>query len=81
MAENKTPYEIRLEIMKISKDLLTESFYQQREAERIIWETETEIARKLNSSLPFLKYTSSFPTEDQIIEKAKKLNDFVSNAR
>lgn len=79
MAENKTPYEIRLEILKISKDILTESFYQQREAERIVWETESEMARKDNKVLPFLKYTSSFPTEDQIIEKAKKLNDFISN--
>lgn len=79
MAENKTPYEIRLEILKISKDILTESFYQQREAERLYWETESEMARKDNKTLPFLKYTSSFPTEDQIIEKAKKLNDFVSN--
>lgn len=79
MAENKTPYEIRLEILKISKDLLTESFYQQREAERLSWEVETENARRDNKTLPFFKTSSSFPTEDQIIEKAKKLNDFVSN--
>jgi hypothetical protein len=79
MAENKTPYEIRLEILKIAKDLLVESFFQQREAERYIWETEIEISKKENKPLPFLKYTNSFPTEEQIIEKAKKLNDFVSN--
>ena len=28
---------------------------------------------------PILKYSNSLPTEDQIIEKAKKLNDFISN--
>lgn len=79
MAENKTPYEIRLEILKIAKDLLVESFFQQREAERYVWETEVEMSKKDNKPLPFLKYTNSFPTEDQIIEKAKKLNDFISN--
>jgi hypothetical protein len=79
MAENKTPYEIRLEILKIAKDLLVESFFQQREAERYIWETEVEMSKKENKPLPFLKYTNSFPTEEQIIEKSKKLNDFVSN--
>ena len=79
MAENKTPYEIRLEIMKISKDLLMEGFYQQREAERLNWEIESENARNEKRPVPILKYLNSIPTEDQIIEKAKKLNEFVSN--
>ena len=79
MAENKTPYEIRLEIMKISKDLLMEGFYQQREAERLNWEIESENARNEKRPVPILKYSNFLPTEDQIIEKSKKLNDFVSN--
>jgi hypothetical protein len=79
VAENKTPYEIRLEILKISKELLMESFYQQRETERSNWDVNSQIAKLENKPLPLLKYVSTFPTEDQIIEKAKKLNDFVSN--
>ena len=79
MAENKTPYEIRLEILKISKDLLMEGYYQKREEERSNWEVETENAKTEKRPISILKYSNSLPTEDQIIEKEKKLNDFISN--
>ena len=79
MAENKTPYEIRLEILKISKDLLMEGYYQKREEERSNWEVETENAKAEKRPISILKYSNTLPTEDQIIEKAKKLNEFISN--
>jgi hypothetical protein len=65
----KTPYEIRLDLLKIAQDQANAKFYNQ-------WE---QAARKadLNENASFLTEVPEFPTADNIITEANKLKSFV----
>jgi hypothetical protein len=67
----KTPYEIRLDLLKIAQDQANAKFYNQ-------WE---QAARKadLNENASFLTEVPEFPTADNIITEANKLKSFVDN--
>ena len=78
---NKTPFEIRLELLKMAKDMLTEDYYGKREIISNDWQMKVESAR-LNGgerAIPDHPGFPSYPTEAQIIAKATALNAFVSN--
>jgi len=55
---NKTPFEIRLELLKMAKEMLEQEFFVKAAHDK----------------------TLAFPTEADVIAKAKALNDFVSKA-
>ena len=40
-----TPFEIRLELLKMAKDMLTDQYYGQREVISNGWQTQIETAR------------------------------------
>ena len=86
-----SPYEIRLELLKMSKDLLTDAYNVQKESAERLWEMQLEQAQKWNDlvrndspgnmkALPNLPTLPVFPTPKDIMEYAKSLNEFVSNA-
>jgi hypothetical protein len=77
----KSPYEIRLELVKIAKDILVESYHLKLENSKLNWEVARERAISSNEIVPHFSFEDKFPSEDQIIEKAKKLNDFISNPK
>ena len=74
-----TAYEIRLKLLEIAKDLLIEKYNQEEEVERLNWERKASEAEKLGSTPPIFERHSQFPTEEDIVRKAKTLNYFVSS--
>lgn len=77
-----SPFEIRLELLKMSKELVEMEFMTAREEQRNIWEAQAENARRLGQDLPPYPATQTqFPNENSIIAKAATLNGFVSNTQ
>jgi hypothetical protein len=76
---NLTPFEIRLELLKMAKDMLTEDYYGKREVINNDWQTKIESAKINGGVLPDHPGFPLYPTEAEIIAKAQQLNGFVSN--
>jgi hypothetical protein len=73
-----TPYEIRLELLKMAKDMLTDDFHSKRQTLSEAWHTEIEAAKIAGTAAPGVPVMPNYPTENDIITKAQVLNDFVS---
>jgi len=71
---SKTPFEIRMNLLDMAKDLAIQDFYIKKDIAMEEWNRKSENDRTL--PVPQL---GKFPTEEDIIAKAKLLNDFVSN--
>ena len=71
---SKTPFEIRLNLLDMAKDLAMQDFYTKKDIAMEEWNRKSEIDRMIPA--PQL---GKFPTEEDIIAKAKLLNGFVSN--
>lgn len=76
---NLTPFEIRLELLKMAKDMLTEEYYGKREVISNDWQMKIETARLNGGTVPDHPGFPAYPTEAEIIAKAQQLNGFVSN--
>ena len=76
---NMTPFEIRLQLLIIAKDMLNDDYYGKREQISNQWQSDCEIAKMKGEDPPKHPGFPSYPTESEIITKAKTLNDFVSN--
>lgn len=74
-----TPFEIRLELIKMAKDMLVEEYYAKREIISQNWQTQIESARLKGETPPVHPGFPDYPTEAQIVQKALELNNFVSN--
>lgn len=77
--KNMTAYEIRLKLLEIAKDLLIEKYHQDEEIERLNWERKVSDAEKRGQSPELFERYVQFPTEEDIVRKAKILNFFVSS--
>lgn len=73
-----TPYEIRLELLKMAKDMLTDDFHTKRDALQQQWHTQVDAAKIAGTSSPEFPAIPPFPTEEEIVKKAEALNQFVS---
>ena len=73
-----TPFEIRLELLKMAKDMLTDDYYGKREVISNGWTTQIETARLKGETPPAHPGFPDFPNEAEIIKKATELNNFVS---
>ena len=67
-------YTIRLELLKMAKDLLEQDWHMRRDALVQDWSVQNDRSEK-PVSFPTL---NPFPTEQEIIKKATALNEFVS---
>lgn len=76
---NLSPFEIRLELLKMSKDMLEEDFRSKREQISNDWSTKVEVAKLNGGSIPDHPGFPAYPSEKEIITKAQELNGFVSN--
>ena len=74
-----TPFEIRLELLKLSKDMLEQEYMAKREVAHNNWQVASENARIQGQNLPTQPEFPPFPSEQEIINKAQALNGFVSN--
>ena len=73
-----TPFEIRLELLKMSKDLLVSDFDSKKQSLVESWQTEVESAKISGITSPVYPTIPTFPTETDIVAKAETLNNFVS---
>ena len=76
---NMTPFEIRLELLKMAKDMLNDEYYGKREVISNEWSTKVEVAKIHGGELPVHPGFPAYPSENEIIAKAQTLNGFVSN--
>ena len=75
---NMTPFEIRLELLKMAKDMLVEDYYGSREKISNEWALKADIAKVHGNPIPEHPGYPAYPTEAEIIAKATALNGFVS---
>jgi len=76
---SKTPFEIRLELLKMSKEMLEHNYHSQKELIMRSWDNDVEVARNNNYvHMPVCPTLPAFPSEVEIIAKAKLLNEFIS---
>jgi hypothetical protein len=74
-----TPFEIRLELLKLAKDMLEQDYFAKREVSHNNWQVSTENARLAGTSVPNQPELPPYPSEQEVILKAQSLNTFVSN--
>ncbi len=73
-----TPYEIRLELLKMAKDMLTDDYHTKRDALNQQWHSQVDAAKIAGTTSPDFPALPPFPTEEEIVKKAEALNQFVS---
>jgi hypothetical protein len=73
-----TPYEIRLSLLQMAKDLLTDDYHTKRNSLEQEWATKVDAAKIAGTESPSFPALPTFPTENEIVKKAEALNLFVS---
>ena len=76
---NMTPFEIRLELLKMAKDMLSEEYHGKREQISNEWHSQIEVAKLNGGIVPNHPGFPPYPTEQDVVKKAQELNGFVSN--
>ena len=76
---NLTPFEIRLELLKMAKDLLLEEYHSNKDRLINEWQVKVESAKLNGQAIPEHPAFPTYPTETDIVTKAQSLNGFVSN--
>jgi hypothetical protein len=76
---NMSPFEIRLELLKMAKDMLSEEYYGKKDVVSNDWHSKVAMAERLGQPSPDHPAYPAYPKETDIITKAKLLNSFVSN--
>jgi len=79
-------YMIRLDLLKMAKEMLEQDWHAQRDTLQQHWQHEVELAKikahakdSLITAVPPAPTLKPFPTEEEIIKKAKALNEFISS--
>ncbi len=78
---NMTPFEIRLDLLKMAKDLLIEEFSSKKDILTSEWHVKAEMAKIHGQPLPTAPDLPPYPSETDIINKAAIFNGFVSNSQ
>ena len=76
---NMTPFEIRLELLKMARDMLSDDYFGKREQISNDWSTRCDTAKNKGEDPPAHPGFPPYPPELDIITKAQLLNGFVSN--
>ena len=76
---NMTPFEIRLELLKMARDMLYDSYNAERDRLTQDWNVKCDTAKAKGEVPPEHPALPAIPTEQDIITKAQTLNGFVSN--
>ena len=76
---NMTPFEIRLELLKMARDMLYDSYHAERDRLQQDWHIKCDTARSKGEVQPEHPGLPTIPSEADIISKATSLNSFVSN--
>jgi hypothetical protein len=73
-----TPFEIRLELLKMAKEMLEQDYYGQREKVSNEYSSKCDYAKIHGQPIPDHPGFPAFPSETEVIKKATELNSFVS---
>ncbi len=76
---NMTPFEIRLELLKMARDMLGDDYYGKREIIANQYSVDCDAAKLKGEDPPKHPGYPPFPSEQDVIAKAQALNTFVSN--
>jgi hypothetical protein len=76
---NMTPFEIRLDLLKMARDMLYDSYNAERDRLSQDWHIKCDTARSKGEIPPEHPPLPTVPSETDIIAKATTLNGFVSN--
>jgi hypothetical protein len=76
-----TPFEIRLELLKMARDLLVDDFNSQKQSLVENWQQQVETAKVAGTTSPEYPVLPQFPSENEIVSKADTLNQFVSQTQ
>jgi len=76
---NLTPFEIRLELLKMAQGLLLEEYHSNKDRLTNEWHVKVESAKLNGQVIPEHPAFPTYPSETEIIAKAQVLNGFVSN--
>jgi hypothetical protein len=76
---NLSPFEIRLELLKMAKEMLMDDYYSNKEKVTQDWNIKCDTARTKGETPPEHPALPTIPSEQDIISKAQTLNSFVSN--
>jgi hypothetical protein len=73
-------YEIRLELIKMAKEMLEQDWHAQRDGLIQEWHASREVYAGETTPRDLKPFPTfkPFPTEEEIIKKAKVLNEFVA---
>ncbi len=74
---SKTPYEIRLELLKMANEILVTPIYQTRDARFQEYHSKITEANRETLAFPTLP---DFPSSTDIIAKAEELKKFVDQS-
>ena len=74
---SKTPYEIRLELLNLAKEILQTPVYQTRDAKLQEYNSKLTDANRGSLAFPTLP---DFPSSIDIVVKAEELKKFVDQA-
>jgi hypothetical protein len=74
---SKTPYEIRLELLKMANEILVTPIYQTRDARLQEYHSKITEANRETLAFPTLP---DFPSSTDIIAKAEELKKFVDQS-
>ena len=77
---NLTPFEIRLELLKMAKDMLTEDYYGKREQVSNDWTVKVEVAKLNGGTIPDHPGYPAYPSEKDVIQKAQELKTVEQHA-
>ena len=72
---SKTPYEIRLELLKLSNEILTTPVFQKRQA--LMDEYHSKLTDENRGTVVF-PTLPDFPSTNDVISNAEELNKFIS---
>lgn len=78
VTRNMTPFEIRLELLKMAKDMLDIDYFAKKDTIHEEWHAKIDSARNLSLPLPDHPGVPPYPSEADVIQKAMVLNGFVS---
>ena len=81
MTQPMSPFQIRLELLMMAKDLLMQDYETKKHALEQQWQTKVESAKIAGTPSPDFPALPYFPNEDEIVKKAEALNLFVSQTQ
>ena len=74
---SESAFGIRLELLKMAKEMLEHDYFTRKEAENQLWHLKCEMAKTKGEELPESLHIS-YPSVADILSKAKELNRFIS---